>query len=546
MKNSHFNRVLISISCFLILAGVMAMLGCNSRGGGPATVQNSVQNPLDPGSTVPLPSGEPIINGNVVDFGKTFSGFDSVGMQIRLSNLPDGFNATAKVKTAAGVEKTLAKASVPFDGLALAYNGADLFDVASFSTIEFSRVLPAGAKVEMVDMNAVTGEAKPTPAVGASGISTAGVRASMYGFRRRLDMSGDGKVDTNDLALILGWIQIGRGIDTTILKLRAREIYPSLSGNPLFFPTAAEDDLDGSGAIDTTDVAMTMAWIQIGKIGNASLIFSRAKEIYPSVAVTPTRFPADPVSMVGFTYTQVDLGGGVLMDFSLIPSGSFNMGTLALTGNPHTVTLTKGFYMGATEVTQRQYARVLGDAPSGFAGFSERPVEQVSWDDAIRFCNRMSEMTGLTSCYIASGTDFIFDADAGGYRLPTEAEWEYACQGAATGTIFAPLAETGDGAWYSVNSGGATHDVAQKLPNGYGVYDMFGNVWEWCWDWYGTYPTSPQTNPVGSSGGTYRVVRGGSWSNDATLLVSAYRVIGGPASRGGYIGFRVVRSAGTP
>jgi formylglycine-generating enzyme required for sulfatase activity len=224
----------------------------------------------------------------------------------------------------------------------------------------------------------------------------------------------------------------------------------------------------------------------------------------------------------------LDLGGGVTMKMVLIHPGKFMMGEEK---DQHEVTITKPFYMGVTEVTQAQYEAIMGTNPSNFKG-ATNPVDTVSWNDATEFCKKLSEKTRQT------------------VRLPTEAEWEYACR-AGTKTAFS-FGDTdtglGDYAWYSGNSGSTTHPVGQKKPNAWGLYDMHGNVWEWCADWYGDYAKGAATDPQGPASGTSRVLRGGSWYGDPTHCRSAYRyndfVI--PVSRFIICGFRVVVSVSAP
>ncbi|HOX40305.1 MAG TPA: SUMF1/EgtB/PvdO family nonheme iron enzyme [Candidatus Brocadiia bacterium] len=235
----------------------------------------------------------------------------------------------------------------------------------------------------------------------------------------------------------------------------------------------------------------------------------------------------------------LDLGGGAQMRFALIPAGSFAMGE---GGNTHTVRLTKPFYMGVTEVTNGQYQQFLkdsgydgsgdadGDYLKHFKGGSDMPKEAeypivwVSWKNAVKFCEWMSGKAGKT------------------VRLPTEAEWEYACRaGSSTAYCFGDSdSGLGEYAWYSVNAGGKTHPVGQRKPNAWGLYDMHGNVWEWCQDWYGEYPSGAASDPQGPSSGTSRVLRGGSWYCDANGTRSALRGSYFPSNSGSYCGFRVV------
>jgi len=229
-----------------------------------------------------------------------------------------------------------------------------------------------------------------------------------------------------------------------------------------------------------------------------------------------------------------------------IKGGTFTMGSPAKEPTrredevQHKVTVS-GFYMSKYEVTQEEYQAVMGTNPSHFKG-DNLPVETVSWYDAIEYCNRMSQIAGLTPAYTINGNNVTWNRNANGYRLPTEAEWEYACR-AGTTTAYNTGAKISDNTgWYEENSGGKIHPVGQKPPNAWGLYDMHGNVFEWCWDWYGDYSSGSQTDPVGADSGTYRVRRGGYWGNNGRNLRSAYRDYHSPNYRYFSIGFRLVRS----
>ena len=229
------------------------------------------------------------------------------------------------------------------------------------------------------------------------------------------------------------------------------------------------------------------------------------------------------------------------MKFVLIPAGSFMMGSPPDESGrgdderQHRVTLTKGFYMGVTEVTQRQWRQIMGNNLSHFQDCgAECPVEFVSWNDCQEFVQRLNQ------------------SEVGNrYRLPTEAEWEYACRaGSITGFANGSITQTGCGhdanldvmGWYCGNSGKKPHPVAQRKPNAFGLYDMHGNIWEWCQDCYGIYPSGHVSNPTGPSSGSYRVLRGGGWHEDVEGCRSAIRVGRSPASRAGTIGFRLART----
>jgi formylglycine-generating enzyme required for sulfatase activity len=195
----------------------------------------------------------------------------------------------------------------------------------------------------------------------------------------------------------------------------------------------------------------------------------------------------------------------------------------------HTVTITKGYFMGIYEVTQEQYQKVMGTNPSAFKG-SNLPVENVSWNDAVEFCKEVSEKEGKT------------------YRLPTEAEWEYACR-AGTTTKFSfgnSESQLGYYAWYKQNSGDKTHPVGEKKPNAWGLYDMQGNVWEWCLDWYAKnwYSKGPAENPLNERYGDKwgRVLRGGGWDASPAYFCSVSLRLNYcyPSVRIENVGFRVV------
>jgi len=206
--------------------------------------------------------------------------------------------------------------------------------------------------------------------------------------------------------------------------------------------------------------------------------------------------------------------------------------------------------MGKYPVTQKEYQEVMGTNPSNFKG-DNLPVEQVSWYDAVNYCNRLSQKEGLTPAYTINGENVTWNYNASGYRLPTEAEWEYACRAGtttpfSTGNNITTSQANYDGNYpYNNNAKGTyrekTTAVGSFSPNPWGLYDMHGNVWEWCWDWYGDYPNNAQPDYRGASSGSYRVIRGGGWDSDAQLLRSASRSYGTPSSRDGDVGFRLVR-----
>ena len=235
---------------------------------------------------------------------------------------------------------------------------------------------------------------------------------------------------------------------------------------------------------------------------------------------------SQPTPPVASNPTPVELpesANSIGMKFKLIPAGTFTMGE---NDDAHEVTLTKPFKMGVHEVTQAQYEQVMGVNRSWFTG-ANNPVETVGWEDAVEFCRKLSELPAEK----AAGNV---------YRLPTEAEWEYACRaGTTTKHSFGDDESELGYAWLSENSGDETHPVGSKLPNAWGLYDMHGNVWEWCQDWFFFSSSGSVTDPTGPATGSYRVIRGGSWSNTAGYCRSAYRGRYGPSGRSNGSGFRV-------
>lgn len=210
----------------------------------------------------------------------------------------------------------------------------------------------------------------------------------------------------------------------------------------------------------------------------------------------------------------------------------------------HSVTV-NDFYIGKYEVTQKEWKVVMGNNPSIWKG-NDLPIEMVSWYDVVEFCNRKSDKEGLTRCYTGSGNNIICNFNANGYRLPTEAEWEYAARGGSKskGYKYSGSNTVNEVAWYRSNSGNRTHQVGKKQENELGIYDMSGNVWELCYDWFDHdyYKKSPKNNPQGASSSKNRVARGGSWYTTYRTCLVANRARGKPDSRSYNIGFRLSRN----
>ena len=284
-------------------------------------------------------------------------------------------------------------------------------------------------------------------------------------------------------------------------------------------------------------------------------------------------------SVCGYKDTVTDEGSKIIVPegFVLIPAGTFQMGSekgYSDSKPVHEVTITKSFYMGKYEVTQAEYEKYCSygsSSPSSDKGDGDNyPAYYVSWYDALVYCNKRSMAEGLTPCYSISGstdpskwgtvptsTDSTWDAvvcdwKANGYRLPTEAEWEYAARAedntvaSLTYSGTSDVNKLGEYAWYSSNSNSKTHEVGTKKANGFGLYDMSGNVLEWCWNWFTiSYYAKAEggSDPTGASSGSNRVHRGGSWDRNSGLCAVSYRNCYHPYGRNNNLGFRVVRAS---
>ena len=228
----------------------------------------------------------------------------------------------------------------------------------------------------------------------------------------------------------------------------------------------------------------------------------------------------------------IPVKNGIFIDMVKVKASTFKMGATSEMQNPwddekpvREVILTNDYYIGKYEVTQSLWQAVMGTNPSYFKG-DNLPVEQVSWDNCLEFISKLNSLTGRK------------------FRLPTEAEWEYAARGGkkSRGYQYSGSFNISDVAWYNGNSGNKIHPVGMKQANELGVYDMSGNVNEWCQDWYGSYVSSSQTNPLGANSGSFRVCRGGSWYFGTVNCRSSFRSRSNPDTRSRYIGFRLVLS----
>ncbi|KMQ50788.1 hypothetical protein CHISP_2311 [Chitinispirillum alkaliphilum] len=235
---------------------------------------------------------------------------------------------------------------------------------------------------------------------------------------------------------------------------------------------------------------------------------------------------------------------------------SFTMGdnrVHANTGPAHEVRFTYDFWIDTVPVTQENFKTVMGRNPSHFAGNMSHPVEMVTWYDAVLYCNARSKMHNLDTVYVY--TDALFDStgraislenlviryEARGYRLPTEAEWEFAARAGATEQFFWGDEMDEEYVWYIQNSLQTTRPVAEKKPNAWGLHDMAGNVWEWCNDWFAGYSSEVKNDPTGPEDGVFKVMRGGSWHNIAPFLRVAYRTHNAPDYSYYALGFRCVK-----
>jgi len=227
----------------------------------------------------------------------------------------------------------------------------------------------------------------------------------------------------------------------------------------------------------------------------------------------------------------LDLGGGVMMEFVLIPAGSFLMGSadgLEDERPAHTVTISRSFYLGRCEVTQQQWEAVMGSNPAAFPG-PQNPVESVGWSDCRAFLRKLNEK------FAASGAKF---------DLPSEAQWEYACRAGGQGKFSFGDEENQleDHAWFRGNAASHTHPAGAKKPNAWGLYDMHGNVCEWCSDWYANdyYRQSPAADPAGASSSYHHTIRGGCFDDTASNCRVSYRNMNDPSDRNHNVGLRVM------
>jgi len=311
------------------------------------------------------------------------------------------------------------------------------------------------------------------------------------------------------------------------------------------------------------------AWLYDGLSGTLAVDVRFWNDNWGNLPSWPLFNLRQPIPGAHWSYTTpVGAPMQTIPNMAWIPCGTFVMGSPASEAErgddetQHTVTLSTGFYMGKYLVTQADYLAVMGNNPSWFTTQDlngnpipvdlSRPVENVSWDDATAYCAQLTAQEQAAGRLSAGWV----------YRLPTESEWEYACRAGTTTAFYCGSAlRSGMANFYGheeydasvgdiYNPSGiylvCTTPVGSYQPNAWGLYDMAGNVWEWCRDWYGTYPIGSVTDPAGPTSGSLRVIRGGNWNNGANGCRSARRINDNPAGRNSRVGFRVVLAPGQP
>ena len=271
--------------------------------------------------------------------------------------------------------------------------------------------------------------------------------------------------------------------------------------------------------------------LTLNQVGGAAASTPSTSNVMPSKStISPQATSSSPAIPSG-SVISIPVKDGVSIEMVKVEAGTFTMGATKGMYNSgiekpaHKVTLTQNYYIGKYEVTQALWKIVMGSNPSNFKG-DDLPVEKVSWDDCQDFISKLNAMTGKR------------------FRLPSEAEWEYAARGGkkSRGYQYSGSNTLGDVAWFWNNSDQSIHPVGTKLPNELGAFDMTGNVWEWCQDWFNRYSSSPQTNPTGAVSGSCRVYRGGSLCYPAGYCRCSCRFDGTPDFRNGDLGLRLVLS----
>jgi formylglycine-generating enzyme required for sulfatase activity len=293
-----------------------------------------------------------------------------------------------------------------------------------------------------------------------------------------------------------------------------------------------------------------------------ALMGSSSRDLYGGINSLMVKFftgmsVVEVGTIIGIATETRTVQPAVPANFVRVEGGTFFMGSNNGDDDEkpvHSVTV-KSFYISKYEVTQKEWREIMGTTLRQQRDMAEKswplygegdnyPMYYVNWYEAVEYCVKLSLKEGLTPAYRGSGNNITCDWNANGYRLPTEAEWEFAAKGGTKdylSTEYSGSNSVGAVGWYKDNNGNSTQPVGTKAANSLGIYDMSGNVFEWCWDWYGSYSSGAQTDPRGPASGDYRVLRGGSWFSYGQYLRSACRDGYNPSYWDGSIGFRLVR-----
>ncbi|MDR2951946.1 MAG: SUMF1/EgtB/PvdO family nonheme iron enzyme [Treponema sp.] len=462
-------------------------------------------------------------------------------------------SATITVTTADGGKTATCSVTVSTPDVSVTFSSLSANGSSSQTTtqltLQFSAVI-SGLSASDISLSGVSGVTKGTLSgsnpytLGISGF-TSGGSLSVYISKTGYSISGSPKSTTiysytppPDIAVTFSSLSADGSSTETTTQLTL-QFSAAISG-------LSSSDITLSGISGVTKGTLSGSNPYTLDISG----FSSGGSLSVYVAKTGYVIGSSPKTVTIYYYAAPSISG-----FIRIEGGTFTMGSPS--NEPerhdnevqHQVTVSS-FYMKKYEVTQAEYEQVMGTNPSSFIGLN-LPVESVTWYDAVEYCNKLSQRDGLTFAYQISGTNVTCNWNANGYRLPTEAEWEYACRAGTTtpfntGSNITTSQANYDGNHpYNGNPAGTfldkTTTAGNFAPNAWGLYDMHGNVWEWCWDWQGDYSSGAQTNPRGPVQGSFRVVRGGSWYAYGRFLRSAYRYDSDPSGRYSNLGFRLVR-----
>ena len=391
------------------------------------------------------------------------------------------------------------------------------FSESKLSERFFQEIPPTSVQTDADGLFTV--DAKPTDWLAARGERRAGAETETYLWLMPLKEGGKKLLVSNDRLL---------SDDDDLARV--------LAGVCAGGSSAAAVDKELAGWVDSQRTAAKQAASEANAAEERAATEAKAAE-ERALAEAKAKAEAMRARMASGGAFQAEAGERLVLGLAVrwVPSGRFSMGSPSSKPDrssdevQHEAVLTRGFFLAETECTQGQWEAVMGGNPSNFEG-TERPVEQVSWGEAVEYCRK------LTAKQRAEG----ILPEGWEWRLPTEAEWEYAVRGGTTGARYGELEAI---AWHRGNSGARTHDVNGKMANEWGLHDMLGNVWEWCSDWHGDYPTGSVTDPTGPISGSYRVFRGGSWNDDARFARSAYRGRNAPGNRSNALGFRPALSS---